>query len=73
MCKITAQMPKHILRYCVNTEGTLFSFCPRTGFSSHSYSIDIILFNGYITNAFFVPRIKQRHICVLMAFVIFQF
>ena len=45
-CKITAQMLLLILRYCVNTEGTLFSFLPEIGFSSHIYLFVYILFSG---------------------------
>ena len=39
-CKIIAQMHSRIFRYYVNTEGTLFSLCPKLGFSSHSYTVD---------------------------------
>ena len=40
-CKITAQMLYTSLRYCVNTEGTLFSFVPEFGFR-HSVTLLII-------------------------------
>ena len=42
LCEITAQLLVYILRYCVKTEGTLFSFSPRMGFS-HIYIITLLI------------------------------
>ena len=59
LCKITALLLLNILKYCVKTQGTPFSFSPRNGIFTHlPLVVDNLLFRDdqYIS---FLPSFPQ--------------
>ena len=65
LCKITAQLLLYILRYCIKTEDTLFSFSPRNWIFTH--------FSNKTTNPFCFNLFIHLFIYIYVFIYLFNF
>ena len=60
VCKITAQLLKYILRYCIKNEDALFSFSPRNGISHKSFTLLIICYFRMTNTSLFCQVVPSK-------------